>query len=82
MSRTRHPSLSRAPWMTLAAALLLAACGPGRELPSIEPRGEPGVTRGVPGFDTRDYPGTAAMRAWRDASPYRWVGYYLTGAPC
>lgn len=37
--------------------------------------------RGVPGIDTRDYPGDAAMRAWLDASPYRWVGYYLP-APC
>lgn len=37
--------------------------------------------RGVPGFDTRDYPGEAPMRAWIDASPYRWVGYYLP-APC
>ena len=37
--------------------------------------------RGVPGFDTRDYPGDAVMRAWFGASPYRWVGYYLP-APC
>ncbi len=37
--------------------------------------------RGVPGFDTRAYPGDSALRAWRAASPYRWVGYYLP-APC
>ena len=37
--------------------------------------------RGVPGFDTRDYPGDAVMRAWFGSSPYRWVGYYLP-APC
>lgn len=44
------------------------------------PPGGP-AARGVPGFDTRDYPGDAAMRTWRTASPYRWVGYYLP-APC
>lgn len=33
------------------------------------------------GFDTSDYPGDAAMRAWRDNAGYDWVGYYLT-APC
>ncbi|MFW5952088.1 MAG: glycoside hydrolase domain-containing protein, partial [Gemmatimonadota bacterium] len=37
--------------------------------------------RGVPGFDTRTYPGDDVMAAWLDASPYRWVGYYLP-APC
>jgi hypothetical protein len=37
--------------------------------------------RGVPGFDTRVYPGDAAMTTWRSTSPYRWVGYYLP-APC
>jgi hypothetical protein len=37
--------------------------------------------RGVPGFDTRDYPGAASMQAWLRDSPYRWVGYYLP-APC
>jgi hypothetical protein len=35
-----------------------------------------------PGFDAYYYPGDAAMLAWRaPASPYEWVGYYLT-APC
>ncbi|HEX6589816.1 MAG TPA: hypothetical protein VF039_12405, partial [Longimicrobiales bacterium] len=37
--------------------------------------------RGVPGFDTRDYPGDGVMARWRETSPYRWVGYYLQ-APC
>lgn len=37
--------------------------------------------RGVPGFDTRDYPGDAVMRSWFAESPYRWTGYYLP-APC
>jgi hypothetical protein len=40
-----------------------------------------GAARGVPGFDTRDYPGDATMQRWYVASPYRWVGYYLP-APC
>jgi hypothetical protein len=34
-----------------------------------------------PGFDTYYYPGDPALRAWRAASPYRWVGFYLP-APC
>ena len=34
-----------------------------------------------PGFDTSIYPGDAAMRTWRAASPYEWAGYYLA-APC
>lgn len=57
--------------------LVLAGCaGGGPSAPEA-----PGPARSVPGFDVRDHPGTAAMATWRDASPYRWVGYYLT-APC
>jgi len=35
------------------------------------------------GFDTHTYPGTATMRAWKNApgAPYSWVGYYLP-SPC
>jgi hypothetical protein len=33
------------------------------------------------GFDTSDYPGDAAMQAWRQHAGYDWVGYYLQ-APC
>ena len=34
------------------------------------------------GFDTFEYPGDDAMRAWSTADkPYKWVGYYLS-APC
>lgn len=33
------------------------------------------------GFDTSDYPGDAAMQAWRQVAGYDWVGYYLP-APC
>jgi len=36
---------------------------------------------GYPGFDTARYPGESLLRAWRGASPYRWIGYYLP-APC
>ena len=54
--------------------VLLSACA--------TPRAEgPQPARGIPGFDTRDYPGDDAMRAWFGSSPYRWVGYYLP-APC
>jgi len=34
-----------------------------------------------PGFDTWRYPGAEALRQWREAAPYRWIGYYLP-APC
>lgn len=61
--------------VVLLAALSLSACAAA----TFEP--DTGPMRGVPGFDTRDYPGEAAMRAWFGASPYRWVGYYLP-APC
>lgn len=54
--------------------MLLAGCA----TPRI---GAPDVARGVPGFDTRDYPGDGVMQRWRYRSPYRWVGYYLP-APC
>jgi len=33
------------------------------------------------GFDTSGYPGDHAMQIWKQASPYRFVGYYLA-APC
>ena len=75
-------TLSLLPLVVLPAAL--AGCGSGGlspvDLPG--PAGAPaGEYRGVPGFDTRDYPGDAVMAAWRESSPYRWVGYYLP-APC
>jgi len=58
----------------LAAGVLAPACAP-------LPVGAPVPARGVPGFDTRDYPGAQVMRAWSAESPYRWVGFYLP-APC
>jgi hypothetical protein len=66
--------IQRATAGPLLALCLLAACAP-------LPVGAPAPDRGVPGFDTRDYPGDATMRRWFDASPYRWVGYYLP-SPC
>jgi hypothetical protein len=63
----------------VALSLLLGACAGGGVGPAESPA--PEGARGVPGFDTRDYPGDAAMAAWREASPYRWVGFYLP-APC
>lgn len=54
--------------------VLAAGCAPPATLPT--------APRNVhPGFDVSAFPGEAAMRAWRQASPYRWVGYYLP-APC
>ena len=65
--------------LPLALALLLGACAAP---PRVPPTGGPtGAPLGYPGFDTARYPGEAAMRAWYDGSPYRWVGYYLP-APC
>jgi glycoside hydrolase-like protein len=65
---------------------VLAACAPPPSVPAgPPPAAPPGPQRpsaaGHPGFDTGLYPGDAAMRAWRAASPYEWVGYYLP-APC
>lgn len=33
------------------------------------------------GFDTSVYPGDGALRRWKEAGPYEWVGFYLP-APC
>src|SRR5687768_8625688 len=65
--------------LTLALALLLGACTRAPGLPPTS--GPTGTPRGYPGFDTGRYPGEAAMRAWYDGSPFRWVGYYLP-SPC
>lgn len=60
--------------LTLTVAVSISACAAPRT-------DSAGPMRGVPGFDTRDYPGDAVMRSWFASSPYRWVGYYLP-APC
>jgi hypothetical protein len=64
---------------------ILAACQPSSQ-PIAGPSPVPGPApkpsaAGYPGFDTGIYPGDEAMRTWRGASPYEWVGYYLP-APC
>jgi len=76
-----------------AAALLLVAAGCATApaatpsptqtptLPAVTPPPLDPAYRGVPGFDTRAYPGDAALQGWVSSSPYRWVGYYLP-APC
>jgi hypothetical protein len=71
---------ARAGAFVLAGAVA-AACSP--TAPSTGPRPLTGPTTagGYPGFDTSIYPGDDAMRTWRQASPYVWVGYYLP-APC
>lgn len=65
--------------------LLLAGCATGAPRGTAPvpdgPDGPAVAYRGVPGFDTRDYPGDGVMARWREHSPYRWVGYYLP-APC
>ena len=69
--------------------LTVAGCAMGPPAPPTPNQTVPAETpppvnpayRGVPGFDTRVYPGDAVMQAWLAAAPYRWVGYYLP-APC
>lgn len=72
----------------LPLLLLAAACATGGVAAPPVPSPAPGAETPPPprpaspaGFDTYYYPGDAAMRAWRTASPYTWVGYYLP-APC
>ena len=67
----------------LAASLALGACASSRGPEAPDDIDQPPTAdyRGVPGFDIRDYPGDGVMARWREASPYRWVGYYLQ-APC
>ncbi len=62
--------------LVFVAALLAGACATVPTAP-----GGPTGFRGVPGFDTRAYPGDSVMQRWRESSPYHWVGYYLP-APC
>ncbi|MFL5537775.1 MAG: glycoside hydrolase domain-containing protein [Longimicrobiaceae bacterium] len=79
----------RASLVTLALSAVLAACGSSTSAPAPGPAPRPGpaapsganAAGAFPGFDTGIYPGDDALRAWRQASPYVWVGYYLP-APC
>jgi hypothetical protein len=87
---TLVPRAARAATLTLAT-VLAAACAPSTSpsgpapLPAPPPSPAPAppaaAPAGFPGFDTGLYPGDEAMRAWRQSSPYVWVGYYLP-APC
>jgi hypothetical protein len=54
------------------ASLIAKAAAPGSA------PGPPAETGGVrTGFDTAFYPGDAPMQAWKQLSPYGFVGYYL-----
>ena len=62
---------------------LAAAAVSGQEAPLAHAVQAAAVEEsGHPGFDTGEYPGDDAMRAWRGGnSPYEWTGYYLP-SPC
>jgi hypothetical protein len=86
--------LLRAGTIALGVALA-AACGPSAVAsgPATGPAPQPAPAPAPPaaprpnaagafaGFDTGLHPGDDALRAWRQSSPYVWVGYYLP-APC
>ena len=64
--------------LALLLAIFAAGCASG---PSVAPSPARAALPAHPGFDIDRYPGDAAMRAWRGAAPYEWVGFYLP-APC
>jgi hypothetical protein len=70
--------MRRAALPILLLLVFSAACSSGGTTPAGP---SPRAANVHPGFDAAVYPGEAAMRAWRETSPYRWVGYYLP-APC
>lgn len=78
-----HPPASRGLAPLMLCAALSSACASGSSAQATPSSGSasPASSAGVPGFDTREYPGDAVMARWREQSPYRWVGYYLP-APC
>lgn len=76
-----HRRLGRGLPLAAALALASACAGGGVTAPAPMPPEPDPEARGVPGFDTRDYPGDGVMRTWLAESPYRWVGFYLP-APC
>lgn len=65
-------------WLLLLLLLPLGGCAGGLPVPGLPGARAAGV---FPGFDTNRYPGDAALRSWRESSPYQWVGYYLA-SPC
>jgi hypothetical protein len=62
--------------LTLVVIAMSALVGCAAQRDATEPEAP-----SYPGFDLWRYPGDAAMQAWREASPYEWVGVYLP-APC
>lgn len=77
----RRLQKSRLLLLAVPLAFTLTGCaGSARAAPAPSPDPTPDA-RGVPGFDTREYPGDATMIRWLEDSPYRWVGFYLP-APC
>jgi hypothetical protein len=66
-----------------ARIAMAAAAMTGQDAPIAQAaRAAIAEASGHPGFDTGDYPGDEAMRAWRGGnSPYEWTGYYLP-SPC
>ena len=93
--RTRSSRVRAGEWCAVRAAALAvavalsAACGPSAVAPGPAPgpaprpapAAGPNAAGAFAGFDTGLYPGDEALRAWRQSSPYVWVGYYLP-APC
>ena len=81
--RLARPSPLVAPLLLLAAACATGsvAAPPAPGAPASPASPPPPRPASPAGFDTYYYPGDVAMRAWRTASPYAWVGYYLP-APC
>jgi len=72
-------SATRASVANASARVALAAAAlSGQEAPIASEVARPSYM----GFDTGEYPGDDAMRAWRTGdSPYHWSGYYLP-SPC
>ena len=67
-----HPFGTRLFHLLLIVVPVCAGCASVPRAPAVETH---------PGFDTSFYPGEEALRVWRQASPYEWIGYYLP-APC
>lgn len=68
--------------ISLVTTLLLAVAGCSAAPPAgPAPVAARPAFAAHPGFDLSRYPGDAALRAWRAAAPYEWVGFYLP-APC
>lgn len=90
---TRPPARSRtaaiaARVLAFGAVLTAGGCASSAPAATTPSAAVPVPATSVPptpvaraGFDSYAYPGDDALRVWRDASPYEWIGYYLP-APC